>query len=74
MLPSECRCTEPVFLRLTRRANQPHDVIIADVVKLAPVNRPRAFSFVAMLFAEEFQIIEPVSSHFPQFVDGPKSI
>jgi microcystin-dependent protein len=31
--------------RLTRRANQRHIVIIADIVKLAPVNRPRAFSF-----------------------------
>jgi hypothetical protein len=33
--------------RLTRRANQRHIVIIADIVKLAPVNRPRAFSFAA---------------------------
>jgi hypothetical protein len=35
------------FLHLTRRANQRHIVIIADIVKLAPVNRPRAFSFAA---------------------------
>jgi hypothetical protein len=33
--------------RLTRRANHRHIVIIADIVKLAPVNRPRAFSFAA---------------------------
>jgi len=30
-------------MRSTRRANQRHIFIIADIVKLAPVNRPRAF-------------------------------
>ncbi|MGH6713201.1 MAG: hypothetical protein ACREEK_30120 [Bradyrhizobium sp.] len=62
------------FLRLTRRANQGHIIIIADIVKLAPVNRPWAFSLAAMLSAGKFQTIEPVSSHFLQFVDGPKTI
>jgi hypothetical protein len=53
------------FKHLTRRANQRHIVIIADIVKLAPVNRLRAFSFVEMLSAGKFQIIQPVSLHFP---------
>jgi len=52
------------FWRLTRRANQGHVTIIADIVKLAPLNRLWAFSFAAMLSAGKFQIIEPVSSHF----------
>jgi hypothetical protein len=42
MLAFERRCTGP-FFALTRRANQRHIVIIADI-KLAPVNRRRAFS------------------------------
>jgi len=45
MFAFQCRCTEPIFLDLTRRANQRHTIIIADIAKLAPVNRPRAFSF-----------------------------
>ena len=52
------------FSHLTRRANQRHIVIIAGIVKLAPVNRLRVFSFVAMLLADKFQMFEPVPSHF----------
>jgi len=45
-----------LFLHLTRRANQRHIFIIADIVKLAPPSRPRAFSFAAMLSAESFKL------------------
>jgi len=51
-------------MRSTRRANQRHIFIIADIVKLAPVNRPRAFFICSDATADKFQIIEPVSLHF----------
>jgi hypothetical protein len=48
--------------RLTRRANQRHIVIIANIVNARAIMP--AFSFAAMLSAGKFQIIEPVSLHF----------
>jgi hypothetical protein len=40
------------FVRLTRRANQGHIIIIADIVRPAPGNRQRVFLFAAMQFAK----------------------
>jgi len=59
---------------LTRRANQGHIYIIADIVRPAPENRQRAFCLQRCNPQKQFQMIEPVSSHFPQFVDGLKKI
>ncbi len=60
------------FLRLTCRANQGHITIIADIVRPAPENRQRAFCLRRCNPQRQFQMIEPVSLHFPQFIDGPK--
>jgi riboflavin synthase alpha subunit len=57
---------------LTRRANQGHIDIIADIVEPAPENRQRAFQWRRRYPQRQFQVIEPVSSHFPQFVNGSK--
>jgi hypothetical protein len=62
------------FLRLTRRANQGHIDIIAAIVVPAPANRQRAFHWRRRNLQGQFQIIEPVSSHFPQFIDARKRI
>jgi hypothetical protein len=67
MLPAD-------FLRLTRRANQGHIDIIADIVKPAPGNRQRAFHCARRYPQRQFQIIEPVSLHFQQFIDRRKRI
>jgi hypothetical protein len=53
----------PIF-RLTRRANHGHIIIIAYIIKLAPVNRPRAFSIAEILSAGKFQFIQPVARDF----------
>jgi len=58
---------------LTRRANQGHIGIIADIVKPAPENRPRVFPF-SQDRPKQFQLVEIVSSHFMQFADGSKMI
>jgi hypothetical protein len=54
----------PDFLRLTRRANQGHINIIADIVAPAPGNRQRAFYWRGRYRQRQFQIIELVSLHF----------
>jgi hypothetical protein len=53
------------FWRLTRRANQGHIDIIADIVKPAPGNRQRTFYWRQRYPQRQFQMIEPVSLHFP---------
>jgi hypothetical protein len=53
-----------VFWRLTRRANQRHIVIIADIRKARAIKPAAGFFTAAMLSAGKFQIIEPVSLHF----------
>jgi len=57
---------------LTRRANQGHIDIIVGIVGPAPVNRQRAFHLQRRYPQTQFQIVEPVSLHFPQFIDRPK--
>jgi len=61
-------------LRLTRRANQGHIDIIANIVKPAPGNRQRVFRFPPDDRPRQFQFVEAVSLHFSEFVDDPKTI
>jgi hypothetical protein len=61
-----------ITLRLTRRANQGHIGIIAEIVKPAPGNRQRFFCSVQDNRSGKFQFVELVALHFPQFVDGSK--
>jgi hypothetical protein len=60
------------FWRLTRRANQGHIDIIADIVAPAPGNRERALHWRRRYPQRQFQMLEPVSLHFPQFIDPLK--
>jgi hypothetical protein len=67
----ECQCAGPNRkLRLTRRPNQGHIAIIADIVKPAPGNRQRVFRFLQDSRSRKFQFVEFFSLHFLQFVDG----
>jgi hypothetical protein len=63
----------PDSLRLTRRANQGHINIIADIVAPAPGNRQRAFHWRRRNPQRQFQIVEPVSLDFRSFVYRPIS-
>jgi hypothetical protein len=59
--------------RLTRRANQGHTDIIANIVKPAPGNRLRVFRSVQDNRSGKFQFVELVALHFLQFVDSSKT-
>ena len=62
ILPNTAGCyTAEEAVRTLRLARE---LGIADIVKLAPVNRPRAFFICSDATADKFQIIEPVSLHF----------
>ena len=58
---------------MTRRANQGHINIIADIVAPAPGNRQRAFHWRRRNPQRQFQIVEPVSLDFRSFVYRPIS-
>jgi hypothetical protein len=62
------------FVRLTRRANQRHIIIIADIVRPAPGNRQRVFCLRRCNSQRQFQMIESILLHFPQFIDGGRRI
>ncbi|MBT1513085.1 hypothetical protein KIP88_21570 [Bradyrhizobium sp. SRL28] len=66
------------FGHLTRRANQGHIGIIADIIEPAP-ETAAGFSFrrqspVTRQSPERFQFVETVSSNFLQFVDCLKTV
>jgi hypothetical protein len=58
---------------LTRRANQGHTDIIADIVEPAP-ETARGLFVSQNNRPERFQFVETVSSNFLQFVDRSKTI
>jgi hypothetical protein len=58
------RLEQNCFLHLTRRANQGHIDIIANIVQPAPGNRQRVFHFVRSYRQRQFQVVEVVSLHF----------
>jgi hypothetical protein len=61
------------FGHLTRRANQGHIGIIADIVEARAGNGGGLFRF-DIVSSGRFQYVETVSSNFPQFVDRSKTV
>jgi hypothetical protein len=50
--------------RLTRRANQAHIHIVAEIIEPAPQERQRALLFSAAIFAKSVQSSELILLHF----------
>jgi hypothetical protein len=52
------------LLRLTRRANQAHIHIVAEIIKPAPQERQRVFSFYPAMCAKLVQSDQLIFLHF----------
>jgi hypothetical protein len=72
MISRRRRSAGEIIYRLTRRANQGQNDIIAEIETPAPGNRQRVFRSMQDNRSGKFQFVEFVSLHFPQFVDGSK--
>jgi hypothetical protein len=70
----QTKLLQRITSRLTRRANQGHIDIIAEIVTPAPGNRQRFFLFTPDDWLKKFQSVKAVALHFLQFVDGSKII